>query len=180
MLALVITVVVLMMICVPTILWAWSILGSTKAPFVPLSKEALPAIATALKIEVGNLVYDMGCGDGRVLFACADAHPDAKFIGIEKALFPVLLARLRRRSKTVTVQHADMFKVSVADADRIVLYLLPVLMDDVEQKLVRELKPGTRVIAVDFPFKDRKPDEVIEQMQLSPRVRGRMLYVYHF
>ena len=55
-----------------------------KAPFVPTRKKILPAIEKALKIAGQSVVYDVGCGDGRVLAFCASLHPGAKFIGIEK------------------------------------------------------------------------------------------------
>ncbi len=192
-----------------TVLWAWSILGSHKAPYVPLPPEALPGICDALQIAKGSVVYDMGCGDGRILFLCAEKHPDAHYIGIEKALFPHMLSLWRmsmrkaspfyqslsraqrgkgeaRGEAKTTFLRTDMFSISVEDADRIVLYLLPGLMGDVLEKLRREVRPGTRVVAVDFPFTPLSPSSsptlssTIEQTHLPLHMRGRMLYVYTF
>lgn len=60
---------------------------------MPVPKEILPTIIKALAIKKGSLVYDLGCGDGRVLVAAAKVQPQAQYLGIEKSFLPYFLAR---------------------------------------------------------------------------------------
>lgn len=160
------------------VLWFLSIVGSD-APFVPVPREAIPGIVDALELSHDAVVYDMGCGDGRILFACKEKQPGIQAVGIEKALLPYLIARMKEKSRDVHVIHGDFFSHSLSDATHVVLYLFPELMEEVEKKLARELKPGTRVLAVDFQFKDRERTAFIEQ-KIQGIHRGTDLSLYIF
>jgi len=160
------------------ILWAMSILGSWRAPYVPLPHESLPGIADALRLVPGAVVYDIGCGDGRILRACAAREPNAFYKGVERAWYPYILARMCGAVKNIRYVRGDAFTQSYADANSVVLYLLPGFVDKVAEKLAKECRQGTRIVTADFPITLWKPKEVIEQHQLSARTRGRMLYTY--
>lgn len=160
------------------ILWAMSILGSYKAPYVPLPHQSLPGIIDALQLHQHAVVYDIGCGDGRILRACAAHEPGATYKGIERAWYPYILAKMCGKATNIQYIRGNAFAQSYADADRIVLYLLPGFVDTVAQKLQKECKPGTRVVTADFPITLWEPQEVIQQHQLSARTRGRMIYIY--
>lgn len=160
------------------ILWAMSILGSWRAPYVPLPHESLSGIVDALKLAPSAVVYDIGCGDGRILRACAAREPGAFYKGVERAWYPYILARMCGAAKNICYIRGDAFEQNYANADRIVLYLLPGFVDKIAEKLVKECRPGTRIVAADFPITSWSPKEVIEQHQLSARTRGRMLYTY--
>lgn len=159
-------------------LWAMSVLGSWRAPYVPLPHEVLSGVVKALAIKADLVVYDIGCGDGRILRACAAQEPQAHYKGIDRAWYPIILARLCGKEKHISYVHADALKQKYQDADRIVLYLLPGFVDKVAKKLEQECKPGTRIVAVDFPITFWKPKEVIEQTHLPKNLRGRMMYIY--
>lgn len=160
------------------ILWAMSILGSWRAPYVPLPHESLSGIVDALKLHQHAVVYDIGCGDGRILRACAAHEPGATYRGIERAWYPYLLAKMCGKIANIRYIRGDAFAQNYANADRVVLYLLPGFVDKVAQKLKEECKPGTRIVTADFPITLWKPKEVIEQHKLSAHTRGRMLYIY--
>ena len=166
------------------------------APFVPVPARAVPGIIEALFATKGSgvakpvlahraVVYDMGCGDGRVLCAAVRSSPNVRAVGIECALLPYMLARIRcdflpfprRGQGEAQVVHADMFQVSLSEATHVVTYLFPELMAMVEEKLAVELKPGTRVVAIDFPLPTWKPIEVIKQ-KVPGLKRGTNLYIY--
>lgn len=159
-------------------LWAMSVLGSWRAPYVPLPHESLPGITEALQITPGRVVYDIGCGDGRILRSCYAQQPEAIYKGVERARYPYILARLCGQKSNLTYKRGDAFAQNYADADRIVLYLLPKFVDRVAEKVAADCKPGTRIVAVDFPITLWKPIEVIEQTHLPKHLRGLMLYVY--
>lgn len=160
------------------LLWAMSILGSWKAPYVPLPHESLPGIVEALGITAGSVVYDIGCGDGRILRAACAKHQDATYKGIERAWYPYILAKLCGKNPRITYVRGDACAQNYADADRIVLYLLPGFVDKIAQKIVEDCKEGTRVVAVDFPITFWEPEAAIEQKNLPAYLRGRMLYTY--
>lgn len=159
-------------------LWAMSILGSWRAPYVPLPHQSLPGIVKALSLEPTSVVYDIGCGDGRILRACAAQEPSAQYRGVERAWYPYLLARLCGRKGNVRYIRGDAFAQTYEGASQIFLYLLPGFVDRVGEKIVRECKKGTRIVTADFPLTFLSPKEIIEQRHLPEHMRGRMLYVY--
>lgn len=158
------------------VLWFASIVGSG-APFVPVPAKAVPGIVEALGLSDGAVVYDMGCGDGRVLLAAVRQNPNIRAVGIEKALLPYVIAKFRVRGTTIEIRRNDFFKENLADATHVVTYLFPTLMERVEAKLDHELKPGTRIVAIDFPLEHRKPTSVVEQ-KIAQLKRGTTLYIY--
>ncbi|MFA5945830.1 MAG: class I SAM-dependent methyltransferase [Patescibacteria group bacterium] len=158
------------------------------APFVPVPSRAVPGIVEALFATKGfsiakpvhaqrAVVYDMGCGDGRVLCSAVRSNPNVRAVGIECALLPYALARIRARNLPIEIRRKDFFQEDLSQATHVVTYLFPELMARVEQKLAVELKPGTRVVAIDFPLPTWKPIEVIKQ-KVPGLKRGTNLYIY--
>jgi SAM-dependent methyltransferase len=178
-LQIVIVVICLITICV-IFLYQWS-LFATRAPFVEIPQEILPNIVKAMDVKPGSVVYDLGSGDGRVLEACYQAEPEAKYIGIDKALVPYLLAKwkMRKLMKTADINflHKNFFKHDFKDATHIYLYLFPGLLKSLLPKLQRELRPGAKIISCDFVFPDIEPIEVIDLNRPKGK-RGRKIYVY--
>lgn len=157
-----------------------------KVPFISVPNSILPDIQKALNIKPGSVVYDLGCGDARVLFYLAKNNPDSKFIGIENSSFPYAIAKLnqwlnkKNGSKgDVQILRKDFFQHDLSDATHIFLYLYPNVMDDMIGKLDRELKPECRVVSASFKFTQKKPvleiDLERKKMQLA-----RNLIVYEF
>jgi trans-aconitate methyltransferase len=138
----------------------------------------LRGIVEALRIEPGMVVYDIGCGDGRILRACNAKQDQATYKGVERAWYPYILARMCGQKPNLTYTRGNAFAQNYADADRVVLYLLPKFVDRVAEKIAADCLPGTRIVAVDFPITLWKPKEVIEQKTLPAHMRGRMLYTY--
>ncbi len=154
----------------------------SKIPSVSTRRKVLKQIVEVMDLRDGSVLYDLGCGDGRVLFSALGVYKDITCIGVEKAPFPFLIAKLHQffsPNKNISIIYGDMFKAEVSSATHIFLYLLPGFMDTLLPKLEKELKPGARVFSCDFQFSKRKPDLVInlssKKYQLSRR-----LYVYDF
>ena len=161
--------------------WESSLLF-THAPFIPIPKGVLPHIVKALDLQPGQKVYDLGCGEGRVLIACLAERPDVVCVGMERSWLPWVMSRLYARHKpktSIDLRRCDFLKQDLSGADRIFVYLFPGLMDRLWPKLKAELKPGTRVVSCDFEFKSMQPTEVID-MQRPENVLGRKLFVYTF
>src|SRR3989339_1582916 len=72
----------------------WSIGNfKNKVPFVAASSYVLEDIAKALEVKDDSVVYDLGCGDGRILIYLSKLNSKANYIGVENSAFPILLAR---------------------------------------------------------------------------------------
>ncbi len=162
-------------------LYQWS-LFATRAPFVEIPREILPDIVKAMNVKSGDVVYDLGSGDGRVLEACYLKEPKAKYIGIDKALAPFLLAKwkMRRLMKTADIKflHKNFFKHNFKDATHIYLYLFPGLLKSLLPKLQQELPPGAKIISCDYVFPHVEPIEIIDLNRPKGK-RGRKIYIYH-
>jgi SAM-dependent methyltransferase len=127
------------------------------APFVPTPMFAVEKILKLANIKPGEKVYDIGCGDGRMVYLAAkDYKADA--VGFELSPLVYILARIRHfiwRSKAKII-FGNFKNRSLADADVIVCYLLPETNAKLEKKLNAELKKGTRIVSYAFQFKDWK------------------------
>jgi len=153
----------------------------TRAPFIPVPTDVLPSIVKAMDVQSGEVVYDLGCGEGKVLLACHVQQSNAKFLGVARAWLPYLFAKLqaRRASKDIELIRKSFFKVDLSKADKIFVYLFPALMDDLLPKLQKELKPGAKVVSCDFTFTKKEPKEVID-LKRPPKLLGQKLNIYEF
>lgn len=180
-----ILIVVLLVVLFAMFVWMYSGITS-KVPFISVPHSILPDIEKALELEQGSVVYDLGCGDARVLRYLAKRNPKAKFIGIENGVFPYHLAKviswgnkLIGRPDNIEIIREDFFDYNLSDASHIFVYLYPNIMDDMLGKLTDELKSGTRVVSASFKF-TQKP--ILKEIDLH---RGKMqitrhLIVYEF
>lgn len=102
----------------------------------------------------GQKMYDLGCGDGRIV--CAAAKAGAQAQGFEISLLPYVLARLRAyfcgARGNCKIRYCDFWNVNLGDADLVYFFLMPKFYIKLKSKLERELKPGTKVIAYVWPI----------------------------
>lgn len=114
------------------------------------------------EVRADDVVYDLGCGDGRIPIAAAKKY-GAKAVGIE--IDPAVVAQARDNVKAndighlVTIREGDIFAEDFGDATVVLLYLLPNLNEELLPKL-RKLKTGARVVSHSFPMKGAKPERV--------------------
>jgi len=137
---------------------------------------------TLAQLRPGEIIYDMGCGDGRVVIMAAQEF-GARGVGVEmredlvkQALSKVMELGLDGRVKIV---HGDMFKVDLAQADVVTLYLTTSANDKVKPKLESELKPGARVVSHDYEILGWRPVR-IDNFCENPRLGypSHTIYVY--
>ena len=134
------------LIIIPTI-----IAMSTGAPFVPTPMARVEKMLALAKIKKGEKVYDMGCGDGRMVYVAANQY-DAHAVGYELSPLVYVLARVRKifwKSKA-KIEFTDFRYRNLSDADVIVCYLMPDALARLQPKLEAELKRGARVISYAF------------------------------
>jgi precorrin-6B methylase 2 len=149
---------------------------------VSVRKKILSEIVSALELNKQSILYDLGCGDGRILFAAAKANPDISCIGIEISPFPFLLAKIKKAfyfSKNVHILYGNFLKLNISSASHVFLYLFPEALDDLLPKFEKELRAGSRVVSCDFEFSKRKPDKILK-IKSTKWQKNKKLYVYNF
>jgi SAM-dependent methyltransferase len=125
------------------------------APWLPMRMRAVHKLLTLAEVGPNDVVYDLGCGDGRVIIAAAKRF-GARAVGIEIHSLRVLwckalIAFLGLRDR-VRVIHGDFFTQDLSDASVVICYLLQRTNNKLEGKFRRELTPGTRVVSKRFTF----------------------------
>lgn len=126
----------------------------TGAPFVPTRTKSARRMIELAHITKGTRVYDLGSGDGKLLFLAAEKGAIAT--GFEINPFFVLLTNFKALFSTNRTRvHAiwkNFWQADLSKADVILLYLIPWKMEKLEQKLLKEAKPGTLIISNSFIF----------------------------
>jgi SAM-dependent methyltransferase len=131
--------------------------------YVPTPQPVVDKMLEMAEIKKGDIVYDLGCGDGRIVVTAAKKY-GVKAIGVDIDPQRIKEAQENVRSngvaQLVTIKQADIFELDFSDATVVTLYLLPQLNVRLMPKLAK-LKPGTRIVSNDFDMKGAKPREVV-------------------
>ncbi len=130
-----------------------------EAVFIPLPMRTVRKMLALAKIKKGDVLYDLGSGDGRVLITAAQEF-GVKAVGIERSKFFVWISRMNIKLKGLQdktkVVEGDFFKHDLRKATVVTAYLSQRLNDELQPKLEKELRKGTRVLSADHEFKDWK------------------------
>lgn len=125
------------------------------SPWVPSSRKVVHQMLKLANVQPGELVYDLGCGDGRLVIIAARKY-GARGVGVE--LNPllwvwcqILITVLGLRDR-VKIHLGNLFSLDISAADVVACYLLPETNKKLEDKLIHELRPGTRVVTNTFIF----------------------------
>jgi tRNA A58 N-methylase Trm61 len=133
------------------------------APFVQTPLDVAKKMLDAAQIKPGDLLCDLGCGDGRlIILAAKDAGVRACGVELREDLIERARSEIRRLDleDKVTVIHGDLFEVPLSEADVVTLFLTPSANDRLRPKLEMELKSGARVISHDFEIPGWTPKMV--------------------
>ncbi|HLH20815.1 MAG TPA: class I SAM-dependent methyltransferase [Bryobacteraceae bacterium] len=143
-------------------------------PYVPSPNAVVDGMLKLANVTKDDVVYDLGCGDGRIVIAAARDY-GAKGVGVD--LNPERIREARENAKNAAVEKLvrfeenDLFKANIADATVVTLYLLPSVNERLRPKLLQDLKPGTRIVSHSFDMGDWKPDK-------DEMVDGRHIYMW--
>jgi SAM-dependent methyltransferase len=132
--------------------------------YYPTPPETVDEMLRLAKIKKGDVLYDLGSGDGRIPIAAVRQY-GIRAVGIE--IDPKLVteaeenARQANVSGLVSFRNEDMFRVDVSEATIVTLYLSEKLNVLLRPRLLRELRPGSRIISHDFRMGDWKPEQTV-------------------
>lgn len=143
-------------------------------PYVPSPNAVVEGMLKLAGVKSTDVVYDLGCGDGRIVITAAKSY-GAKGVGVD--INPERIEEARANAKSAAVEQKvkfeenDLFNANIGDATVVTLYLLPSVNERLKPKLLKELKPGTRIVSHSFDMGDWKPDK--EEV-----VDGRNIYLW--
>ena len=133
------------------------------APSVGSPENAVDKILEAARLKPGETLYDLGCGDGRILVKRSEEVQSQSrwYRNIEIVSSPKRAAACPSRSEAwsdqVKIIHGDFMKTDLSAANVVTLYLAPSANDTLRPNLERELKPNTRVVSYDYPIEGWNP-----------------------
>ena len=151
------------------------------APYVPSPMEIVDKMLEMAGVTSKDVVYDLGCGDGRIVVEAAKKY-GAKGVGIDmnddrikEAKENVAKAGVE---KLVTIVQNDVMKVDISEATVITCYLLPRAMQKLKPKFAESLKEGTRIVSHDYSIDGWNPDKY-EAVNVSTDYFGsHTIYMY--
>lgn len=129
------------------------------APYVPTKPDIVERMLAMAELKQGEVLMDIGSGDGRIVFA--GATRGARCIGIE--INPLLYwksrwTQYRRGIQNVEFRRENLWDVDLRDVDVLTLFFIHHKMEKMKQKIVKEMKPGARVVSQGFHFPDWQPE----------------------
>src|SRR5258706_2616443 len=131
-------------------------------PYVPTPDDVVETMLKLAGVKKTDVVYDLGCGDGRIVIAAAKNY-GARGVGID--INPVRIAEAKENARKAGVERLvrfeekDLFQADIHEATVVTLFLLPTVNMKLRPKLLQDLKPGTRVVSNTFDMGDWKPDK---------------------
>lgn len=140
--------------------------GLSAAPWVRTKKKQRDLVCAETKIADDAVIYDLGCGDGAVLFALTRRHPRMRGIGFEIATVPFVIGNLWKifggaKYRNISIRCRDLFGQNYADADAVFIFLLRPSYPRVMAKLARDVRDDAQIIVVAWPFPGIEAERVI-------------------
>lgn len=146
-------------------------------PYVPTPQNVVDEMLTLANVTKDDVVYDLGCGDGRLVITAVKKFGALRGFGVD--IDPQRIeesnanARAAGVTDRVTFAVQDLFQTDFKEATVVTLYLLPEVNLRLRPKLLSDLKPGTRVVSHSFDMGDWKPEKAI-----TVQPGGQRLYLW--
>jgi precorrin-6B methylase 2 len=144
-------------------------------PYVPTPQQVVDRMLELARVGKNDILYDLGCGDGRIVVTAAKAH-GARCTGID--IDPERIAEAKQNAQKagvtdrVTFRQANLFETDLSPATVVTLYLLPSINTKLRPRLWKQLKVGSRVVSHAFDMGPEWPAEKTET------VDGRTIYYW--
>lgn len=133
-------------------------------PYVPTPAEVVDEMLRLAAPRKGEVIYDLGCGDGRIIIAAALKY-DVRGVGID--IDPQRIKEANEHARAAGVAdrvrflQQDLFHTDLREADIVTLYLLPSVNLKLRPKLLKELRPGVRLVSHNFDMGDWRADKIV-------------------
>jgi SAM-dependent methyltransferase len=169
---------VLVLVALLHSLSAFAQLRAPDVPYEPSPAAVVQAMLSLGEIKAGDAVYDLGCGDGRVVIA---AVRDANARGVCVEIDPRRLAEAREKAQLAGVEdrirflNQDLFTTDLREADVVMLFLWPSVNLALRPRLRSELKAGARIVSHEHEMGDWKPERSV-----SIRADGYTHYIHRW
>ncbi|MFA5047698.1 MAG: methyltransferase domain-containing protein [Patescibacteria group bacterium] len=151
---------------------AWTAISA--APWVPTRSRDVKRMIDLAKIKKGETVYDLGCGDGRLVFAADRVGANGR--GVELFVLPYVFAKIKSLFyKNSKIIFGDLFRINLAEADVVFIFLLDKSYQKLIKKFEQELKPGARVVVGCWPIAEWADKLIVKD---KPSDRDLPIYVY--
>ena len=134
-------------------------------PYVPTPQNVVDEMLTLANVTKNDVVYDLGCGDGRLVITAVKKFGAKRGFGVD--IDPQRIAESNANAKSAGVTDRvsfavqDLFQTDLKEASVVTLYLLPAVNLKLRPKLLSELRPGTRVVSHSFDMGDWKPEKTL-------------------
>lgn len=131
---------------------------------IPTPMETVAEMLRLANLKKGDVLYDLGSGDGRIPLEAARKY-GVRAVGVE--IKPQLVAEANRRAKDENLEklvhfvQADLFRMNYRGANVVTLYLSDSINERLRPKLLRELRPGSKIISHDFRMGDWQPEQTV-------------------
>ena len=143
----------------------WTKYSNNLAPYVVAPEHAVDRMLSMARLKPGETLYDLGCGDGRILIAAVKQYR-VKAVGIEisESLARSAAERVKKQGlqEDIKVVHGDFMRQDLSSANVVTLYLATTANDTLRPNLEHFLKPHTRVVSYDYPIPGWKAMETTE------------------
>lgn len=130
------------------------------APYVRTLPVVIEAMLQLAQVGSEDLLYDLGCGDGRIVIRAAEGY-GAKGLGVDLDPERIREAKQQAKARGVTdrvqFKRLDLLKLDLSPATVVTLYLLPDTQLQIRKKLRQELQPGARIVSHSFDLGDWQP-----------------------
>lgn len=157
----------------PDIAHAQDLESKKIVPFVPTPQEVVDKMIELGGVKKGDVVYDLGSGDGRIVITAAKKGARAVGFDVDGDLVKESRENIRKAGleKSAEIKQQDILTVDLSPATVVTMYLLPDVNLKLKPNLLSQLKPGSRVVSHAFDMGDWKPDK-------TERVNGRTIYLW--
>ena len=146
-----------------------------EVPYWPTPIEVVDQMLALAEVKAGDVVYDLGSGDGRIVIRAAKKY-GARGVGVEMDSWLVEQAQKKAQEEGVAnlveFRAGDAADVDLRGATVVTLYMLPWFNDAIRDKLRAELKPGARIVSHDYGIAGWTPDKIETSPILEQRAPG--------
>lgn len=140
------------------------------APPLLAPKKAVRRMLELAQVTSGDIVYDLGCGDGRVVIM-ADKEFQTKAVGFELSPFLYVVGQIKKilaYARKTKIYFRNFYLCDLSKADVITCFLTPRTMPRLQRKLEKNAKPGAKLVSYAFKAKGWKPEKIEKLKGLAP------------